>query len=214
MREISIFPIRLPSARPRKMHLRPLAVLIAVLAAAPAAAAQQTQPYRSDAGYTVQLPASWRRMPEAELREVRRAAAASGMPLTIEAAYRIKRGADLPFAAIARMDLGETVTREDFGAAVAGASSQAAMQEAVDQTPAARLGGRMDVPVWDEENGIIWARMGMRSDGRSPSFSWSTATLHADGRTMIAFVYYGDPATSEAQARADLLAMMRSIRAD
>jgi hypothetical protein len=191
-----------------------LALLAAILAAAPAAA-QQTQAYHSEAGYTVQLPAAWRRMPAAELREVRRAASQSGAPLTIEAAYRAgEPGAAMPYTAIARVDLGETITREQFGAFFANSQAQAAMQEAVDQTPAAKHGGRVGAPRWDEENGIVWSRVGMQSNGSTPAYSWSAGTLHPSGRVMVIFVYYGAPDDDEARARAALLAIVRSLRPD
>ncbi|HEX2078846.1 MAG TPA: hypothetical protein VHG08_14080 [Longimicrobium sp.] len=197
------------------MPIRTLAVLTAALLAATPAAAQPTQAFHSDAGYTVQLPAAWRRMPEAELREVRRAATRSGVPLTIEAAYRAgEPGEVLPYAALATLDLGETITPEQFGAFFASPRAQAAMQEAADQTPAAQHGGRIGLPTWDAENGIVWSRMGMQSDGRSPAYSWSAATLHPDGRTMVMFIYYGAPDDDETIARDHLLAIARSLHAD
>lgn len=193
------------------MH-RFLIPLVAVFAAAPAAA-QQTQAFHSEAAYTVQLPASWRRMPDEEVEVLRQVGAQAGMPFTLEAGYRVTNSpTGWPFIAMAWMDLGQTVTPEEFGAGVTGAAAQATMQEGADQVAE---GSRVGAPTWDAENRIVWTRSKMPASAQAVSpISWTAATLHPNGSTMILFAYYAAPGEDEARIRAELLRIIRSLRAD
>jgi hypothetical protein len=192
------------------MRIRSLLPLIALLAAAPAAA-QSTQAYESDAGFVVELPAAWQRMAESDLVAVRRSVGRFGTALTIEAGYRVA-ASGVPFAVVGRMDLDDPITLEEFGAAFLAAGAQEHMQDAIDQTPAAQAGGRIAAPIWDASNGVVWTRVSLETS--APAFSWSAATLHPGGRAMIVCTYYGSKGEDEARVRADLLAIIRSLRTD
>jgi hypothetical protein len=192
------------------MRIPLLLPLAALLAAAPAAA-QPTQTYESDAGYVMEVPAAWQRMPESDLAGVRREVGRFGMALTIEAGYRVG-ASGVPFTAVGRMDLDDPITLEEFGAAFLAAGAQEAMQDALDQTPAAQAGGRVAAPVWDAPNGVVWTRVALET--HAPAFSWSVATLHPDGRAMIICIYYGSKGEDELRVRNDLLAIIRSLRTD
>ena len=184
---------------------RSLLALTVLFAAAPVAA-QQTQAFHStDAGYTVQLPARWRPMPDAEIQPMQQAGAAAGQPFTLEAGYRVTDSpTGWPFVTLSRLDLGRTFTPEQFGAAVMGAATRAQSQPGPD-------GVHVDAPEWDEENRTVWSRTTMASDGR---FTLTASTLHPDGGAMVVFVYYGAPGEDEARVRADLMQIVRSLAAD
>lgn len=191
---------------------RILIPLVALFAAAPLAA-QQTQAFESEAGYTVQLPAGWRQMPDAEVEVMRQAGAQAGQPFTLEAGYRLTDSpTGFPFMVMAWMDLGQTITPEAFGQAITSAQAQATMQEGAD---AMGTGARVDAPTWDAENRTVWARSQMPAEGQTATpFSWTATTLHPDGSTMIVFAYYAAPREQDARIRADLLAIIRSLQAD
>jgi hypothetical protein len=193
--------------------MRPILIaLAAALFAALPAAAQDTQPFHSTgAGYTVQLPAAWRRMPDAEIDPLRRT---PGMPFTIEAGYRVTDSpTGLPLIALAWMDLGVTITREQFAEELTGADAQADMQVGADNvSPDVR--SRVDAPVWDAQNGILWSRIQIESSPQATPFTWIASMLHPGGRIMLVFSYYGAPGEDEARVRADLLAIVRSLRVD
>ncbi|HEX5870000.1 MAG TPA: hypothetical protein VFY65_06285 [Longimicrobium sp.] len=186
--------------------MRRFLIALMLFAAAPVAA-QQTQAFHStDAGYTVQLPAGWRQMPPTEVEQMRQAGAAAGMPFTLETGYRVTDSSTgWPFVAVAWMDLGQTFTPEQFREAVAGAHEHA-HQEAD--------GVQIDAPTWDAENRTIWSRTVMPSDGPQAPFTVTASTLHPDGGRMVVFAYYGTPGEDEARVRADLLQIVRSLRAD
>ncbi|HEU4880820.1 MAG TPA: hypothetical protein VFT45_01205 [Longimicrobium sp.] len=178
--------------------------LIALFAAAPAAA-QQTQAFHSaDAGYTAQLPAGWRQMPESEIQPMQQAGAAAGQPFTLEAGYRVTDSpTGWPFVTLSRLSLGRTFTPEQFGTAVMGAATRAQSQPGVD-------GVHADAPEWDEENRTVWSRTAA-DDGR---FTLTASTLHPGGEAMVVLAYYGVPGEDEARVRADLLQIVRSLTAD
>lgn len=191
---------------------RLLVPLIALFAAAPAAA-QQMQAFVSDVGYTVQLPGGWRRMPDTELDALRQVGAAAGMPFTVEAGYRITDSpTGFPFVAMAWMDLGQQITPEEFGAGVTNAAAHAVMQEGADRMAE---GSRVGAPTWDAKNRTVWTRSQMPSEGRAVTpFSWTAATLHPNGSTMIVFAYYAAPGEDDGRVRAALLQVVRSLRVD
>lgn len=212
MREISLLPIRLPSTRPRTMHLRPLAVLIAVLAAAPAAA-QQTQTFHSDAGYAVDLPASWRRLSEGEMDAARQAGAGFGDG-TLEAAFAVGNvpWPTPPTFGIARLDLPEEMTLEEFAAEFNAPDAREQVQAGLNDTPADDVRAEVNVPRWDAASRSAWMRITLKSDGTSPSFALSAFTLAPSGRAMIIFAYFGAPHSSQERAQAALEAVVRSLR--
>jgi hypothetical protein len=195
--------IRFPMIHPTLRRF--LIALIALFTAVPAAA-QQTQAFHSgDAGYTVQLPAGWRQMPDAEIVPMRDAGAAAGQPFTLEAGYRVTDSpTGWPFVTLSSLDLGQTFTTEQFGAAVMGAHTRGQSQPGVD-------GVRVDAPTWDAENRTVWSRTRMASDGR---FTLTASTLHPDGGAMVVLVYYGAPGEDEVRVRADLLHIVRSLTAE
>jgi hypothetical protein len=192
---------------------RMLIALIALLAAAPVAA-QQTQAFHSEAAeYTVQLPAGWRQMPDAEVEVIREAGARAGQPFTVEAGYRVTDSpTGFPFMVLAWTDAGQTLTPEQFAEALTGKQAQELMQEGAD---AARPGSRVDAPTWDAENRTVWSRSQMPSgQGAATPFSWTAAMLHPNGSTVIALAYYAAPGEDEGRIRADMLAIVRSLRGD
>lgn len=189
---------------------RMLIALIALLAAAPVSA-QQTQAFHSDAGYAVQLPAGWRQMTDAEVEVMRQTGGRAAQPFTIEAGYRVT-DSPFPYIVLAWADAGQTITPEQFAEALTGRQAQELMQEGAD---AARPGSRVDVPTWDAENRTIWSRSQLTSGQASATaFSWTAATLHPNGSTVVALAYYAAPGEDERRIRADMLAIIRSLRAD
>ncbi|HYR07518.1 MAG TPA: hypothetical protein VEQ60_07110 [Longimicrobium sp.] len=182
--------------------------LIALFAAAPVAA-QQTQAFRSEAGYTVQLPAAWRPLPDAVVEALQQAGAQTGEGVTLEAGFRIT---DASFLLISGFDVGQTITLEQFVEEVTVATAQAQMQEGVELM---RKDARVDAPIWDAENRILWARTQAPSTGqRAARFSWSASMLHPDGRTVVVFAVSAVTGADEARIRADLLQIFRSLRVD
>lgn len=196
------------------MRIRLLPVVLALLAAVPARG-QSTSTYRSDAGFAVDLPASWVRVPDEALDAVRQSAA--GQAGTVyEAGFRLTDAPwpAPPVAAIALVDIPEPITVDDFAAEFQEAGTQAEMQDALDETPAGQLGGRAGVPRWDEATGAAWMRMSLRSDGTTPAFAWSAMMLAPGGRAMIVLVYYGPPGADEMPVLAQMKSVVRSLRPD
>ncbi|HEU4880821.1 MAG TPA: hypothetical protein VFT45_01210 [Longimicrobium sp.] len=196
------------------MRIRLLSVLLSLAAAVPGWS-QPAQTYHSDAGFAVELPAHWVRVPDDALDVVRRSAAGRE-GIIYEAGFRLTDASwpAPPVAAIARMDLPGPVTREEFAAEFSAAGSQAEMQDAVDETPAAQLDARVSVPRWDAGTGAAWVRMSLESDGTTPSFAWSAMMLAPSGRAMILLIYYGPPGADERAVQAELKSIVRSLRAD
>lgn len=189
------------------MRLRRLVPLIALFAAAPAAA-QQTQGFRSDAGYSLELPAHWVRVPD-EALEGPQATLDDGV---YEAGYRAGPRAwpVPPIFGIARIDVPEVMSREDFVEAFAGAQARADMQAGLNETTSAE--GRLNAPRWDAENEIVWVRLALESTGSGPPFAWMAIKRVLGGRAVIMLMYYGAQGEDEARVRADLLGIARSLR--
>jgi hypothetical protein len=200
------------------VRIRHLALLLPLFAAVPVTA-QSTQEFRSTAGgYTLQIPAAWRRMPQTELNRLRQSgpeAAQAIMGQSIEALYKVTNSRErFPGLAVATVDLGRRFSRAQFREATTGAQAQAEMQAAADGVIAADRAARTGVPVWDEENAASWTRVAHPTDGRLPPFSYGVGVLHPNGRTMITLSYTGAPGEDEARVRADLLAIVRSLRVE
>lgn len=184
-----------------------LIAIIALFTAAPAAA-QQTQAFHSArAGYTVQVPAGWRQLPGAVIAALQQAGARAGEGLNIEAGYQVT---DASFLVISWVDVGQTIAPEEFAQQVT--AGQADMQEGAELV---RQGTRVGAPAWDAENRIVWTRSEMPASGQAAAqLSWSALTLHPNGRTAVGFVLSAAPGQDEARMRADLLGIVRSLRAD
>jgi hypothetical protein len=198
-----LFP---PSTSPTMRRF--LIPLIALFAAAPVAA-QQTQAFRSEAGYTVQLPAAWRPLPDAVVEALQQAGAHAGEEVTLEAGFRI---ADASFLLISWFDVGQTITLEQFAEEMTGATAQAQMQEGLELM---RQGARVGAPIWDAENRTLWARSQAPSTGQTAArFIWSASMLHPHGRTVVVFAVSALTGADEARIRADLLQIVRSLRVD
>lgn len=196
------------------MHVRRLSIVLAFLAAVPAAA-QQTQTFRSDGGYSVDLPAAWERMPEEALDAARESVAGPGDDAAaIEAMFKLGNSPwpMAPFFAIARLDLPEEMTLEEFAAEFNAPDAREQLQAGLDDTPAAQARARVNVPRWDLASRSGWMRILIKSDGTSPAFALSAFTLAPSGRAMIIFAYYGAPHSNEERAQAELEAVVRSLR--
>jgi hypothetical protein len=197
-----LFPLDFPTMR------RSLIPLIALFAAAPVAA-QQTQAFHSEAGYTVQLPAAWQPLPDAVIEALQQASERAGEGVTVEAGYRIT---DVSFLVISWLDVGQTITPEEFAEEVTGATAQAQMQEGAELL---RQGMSVGAPIWDAENRTVWARSQVPASGQTAAqFSWGASTLHPDGRTVVVFAISAVSGADEARVRADLLQIVRSLRVD
>jgi hypothetical protein len=180
--------------------------LLALFAAAPVAA-QQTQAFHSEAGYTVQIPAEWWRMPDSALREARQGARVAGDGFAIEAAYRVTRGSTF---AMAWFDAGETMTRDAFVEEMTDAAGHARLQEGADLAGA---GARMTAPIWDAENELSWTRAQKPPTAQGVTrISWSVFALHPNGRIVLLFSYTSTLGADEARMRSDLLRVVRSLR--
>jgi hypothetical protein len=189
--------------------MRPFLIpLIALFAAGPVAA-QQTQAFRSEAGYTVQLPAAWQPLPGAVTEALRQASTRLGEGITVEAGFRVT---DASFLVISWVDVGQEITLEEFAEQVTGATAQAQMQEGVELM---RQNARVDVPIWDAENRTVWARSQVPGTARTAAqFSWSASMLHPNGRSVVVFALSATPGEDEDRIRADLLQIVRSLRVD
>jgi hypothetical protein len=193
--------------------MRRFLLALAVLFAALPAAAQDTQAFHStDAAYTVQVPAAWRRMPEADVETMRQAGAAMGMPFTLEAGYRLTDSPNgWPFIVMAWMDLEGEFTPEEFGTMITDAHAEA---QQAGGAPAPGH-GRIDALTWHAENRTVWARTELPGGARDEGpFTWTALTLHPDGTRTVVLVYYATEGEDDARIRADLLRIVRSLRAD
>lgn len=195
------------------MHVRPLFAFIAILAAVPAAA-QQTQTFRSGAGYRVDLPAAWERMPDEALDAARVLTAGSGTALAYETAFKVGNAPwpAPPIFGITRLDLPEEMTLEEFAAEFTAPDAREQVQAGLDGTPAGDVRAEVNVPRWDAASRSAWMRILFKSDGTSPAFALSAFTLAPGGRAMIIFAYYGAPHSSEERAQAEPEAVVRSLR--
>jgi hypothetical protein len=191
----------------------PLLSVLLVLAAAAPVRAQSAWTYRSDAGFALDLPAHWVRAPDQALAAMIQPGTES---ITYEAAFRLTDAPlpAAPFAAIARMDLPEPVTQEEFAAAFTNGDPQAEMQDGLDQTPAGKAGARAGVPRWDSANGMAWGRVDLPSNGTSASFGWTAMMLAPSGRAMIVLAYYGPPGADETAVLAEMKSIVLTLRAD
>lgn len=193
------------------MRLRLVPLLLASLLAAAPAAAQQGRTYVSQGGgFRVELPTEWSQVPDEALAVVRADEGAVAGGLMYDAGFRAGAGPwpDPPFVTLSYLPLGMKMTRKEFGAQLEGAGVQAEIDASV-----AEVGGRVNAPRWDAENGIVWVRAEMPSAGDAIEFMWQASALHPDGRSMITLAYYGAPNQDEAAVRAQLLAVLKSLRA-
>lgn len=193
------------------MRIRHLVLLLALFAASPLAA-QSTQEFRSaTAGFTVQVPVQWRRLTATEMRPIQQSMAQQGAGASVEAVYRLTDSpAGLPYVVMTTIDVGEQITREDLRA-MTGAQGQAMLQKGADDIAAGAA--RMGVPLWDEESGTVWTRAVIDVGGQTAPFMWTVYALHPGGRTVVVFAYYAAPGDDEARVRADLRAIVGSLRA-
>ena len=191
-----------------------LLLLSAFVLAAPAAA-QGANPYRSDSGFAVDLPAGWLPVSDRHLSELRRNLRPENPAgvQTVEAAFQAgsARYPAPPFAVIARVDFGQRITPDEF-AAEFDAPDQALLQSMADSVAGIRT--RMGVPVWDAENRVALLRAEVRSSGSAPLFAWTAMALHPSGRAMITLVYYGPLGQDERPVVAQLRSVVRSLRVD
>jgi hypothetical protein len=202
-------------ARSHPMRIRSLAVLLALAAAAPAAA-QEATPYRSPAGFVLDLPAGWVRAPDAAAEEVSRAAGTPPAGLTYEAVYQVggSRWPAPPFVAIARGVTPRWLTPEEFRRRWTANDAQTRLQggaNRADTLRSGRVGMEMGVPWWDSANRAAWLRA--ESDPLG-GFAWTVMMLHPSGGWMIMLVYYAAAGADEGEVLAQLDAVVRSLRVD
>lgn len=194
------------------MRIRTFALLLAFVAAAPAAA-QGPGTYRSESGFVLDLPAGWVRAPESAVEEVR---SASRQPaLTFEAVFQAggTRWPEPPFAAIAVGPTPRWLTPEEFRRRWTADDAQTELQRRAnraDTLQAGRVDARVGVPRWDPDTRAAWLRTEMGATG---GVSWSAFMLHPSGRAMIILQHYGAPGTDEEQVREELRGVVRSLRA-
>lgn len=180
----------------------------------PAAAAQGASTYRSEAGFSVDLPAGWVRAPASAVEEVSRAVPTPG--LTYEAVFQVggSRWPAPPFATIARGVAPEWLTPEEFRRRGTAGNAQAQLQSRAnraDTLPTGRVGLRVGVPWWDEANRASWMRVEMEATG---GFAWTVMMLHPAGGTIIMIQYYAAAGADEEQVLAELDDVIRSVRVD
>lgn len=196
--------------------MRRFPIVPGALFAAPPSAAQDTEAFHStDAGYTVQLPTGWRPMGHADMEMMRQASAAVGVPFTIEAGYRVTNSpTGWPFIMVGWMDLGEEVTPERLGTEMTAMHEREQSRQRAESAPAPGE-VRPDALAWDAENRILWSRATIPASTRGEGAFTSTAsTLHPAGTRAIVLVYYAVPGEDEDRIRADLLQIVRFLRAD
>lgn len=194
------------------MRLRGLLPLVVLVVAAPAAA-QETQTFRSEFGYSLDLPTRWTRVSDEALNVVRQSGGFAAAGGVYEAGYRV---ADAtwpapPIVTVASSPLLRKVTLEEFASEFSPEAREEA-QEMLDGTAAAEIS--LDAPRWDARNRIGWMRMAMESGGGAPTTALVATMLHPAGERAIFLVYYGVQREEEARVRADLLAIARSLRGD
>lgn len=193
------------------MRIRHLVLFVALFAASPLPA-QATQEFRSTAaGFVVQVPAQWRRLTATEMRPIQQSMAQQAAGVSVEAVYRpTDSPAGLPYVVMTTIDVGEPITREDLRL-MTGAQGQAMLQKGADDVAVGAA--RMGVPLWDEESGTVWTRAVIDASRQSAPFMWTVYALHPGGRTVVVFAYYAAPGEDEARIRADLRAILQSLRA-
>jgi hypothetical protein len=196
------------------MRIRSLLALAVVFAAAPAAA-QDTQTYRSEAGFSVELPAHWTRMPDSALDVPRRSNAGSARPIMYEAAYRAGDAAspEPPVVFLAWGQMRRKVTAEEFGAEFATQAAREEREAPAGDAPSTRARRPVETS-WDAEDGIAWVRTALRPEGRAPAVIWLATTLHPAGDRMIALTHFGGEGEDEDRIRADLRGILLSLRVD
>lgn len=201
--------------------MRRFLIALAVLFAAVPAAAQQTQPataqsagtYRSPSGFVVDLPAGWVRAPASAVEEVSRASGTLPPGLTYEAVFQAgdARWPAAPFAAIARGVAPSWLTPAEFRRRGTAGDAQARLQGNADRVGAGRLGMRVGVPWWDEDNDATWMRVEIEATG---GFAWTVMMLHPAGGVIIMLQYYAEAGADEEQVLAQLDEVIRSLRVD
>ncbi len=191
------------------MRLRGLLPLIVLAVAAPAAA-QETQTFRSEFGYSLDLPTRWTRVSADALDVVRQPGNFAARGGDLEAGYRVGDAPwpGLPMVTVASLPLPRKVTLEEFAAEF----SPEAREEAREALDSAEVS--MDAPRWDARNRIGWMRMVMGSDGGAPTVAFLATMLNPARDRVIYLLYYGVQREEEARVRTDLLAIARSLRAD
>jgi hypothetical protein len=194
------------------MRLRALLPLIVLVVAAPAAA-QETQTFRSEFGYSLDLPVHWTRVSDQALDVVRRSSAMAARGAVYEAGYQV---ADAPWPAppmvtVASQRLPRKVTLEEFAAEFSPEAREEA-QKALDEMTDDEIS--MGVPRWDARNRIGWVRIAMGPEGGAPTVALSVTMLHPARDYAIFLLYYGVQREDEARIRAHVVAIARSLRAN
>jgi hypothetical protein len=194
------------------MRIRSLIALSILFAAAPAAA-QDTRTYRSEAGFSVEVAAHWTRLPDSALAAPRRSNAGSARPILYEAAYQAgdAPSPEPPVVFLAWGQMRRKVTVEEFGAEFAGQAAREETQAAAGDTLSTRARRPVETS-WDAEDRIAWVRTALRPEGRAPAVIWLATTLHPAGDRMIALTHFGAEGQDEDRIRADLRAILRSLR--
>jgi hypothetical protein len=184
-----------------------------VLVVAAPAAAQETQTFRSEFGYSLDLPANWTRVSDRALDVVRQSGATAARGGVYEAGYQV---ADAPWPAppmvtLASQQLPRKVTLEEFAAEFSPEARQEAQKALDDMTD---VDVSVGVPRWDARNQIGWVRMETGSNRGAPTVVLAVTMLHPARDRVIILVYYGVQREDEARVRAQVLAIARSLRVD
>lgn len=191
------------------MRLHALLPLVVLAAAAPSAA-QETQTFRSQFGYSLELPAQWKRVPDGALAVVRPTRAMAARGGIYEAGYQV---ADAPWPAppvltVVSQALPRKVTVEEFAAEFtpeARDEAQKAMGERAGEI-------RMGMPGWDANDRIGWMWMDTGLDGGVRTTAFTAAMLNPTSDRMILLGYYDVKRGDEARIRAQVFAIARSLR--
>jgi hypothetical protein len=104
------------------------------------------------------------------------------------------------------------MTLAQFRAELVRPDARDEVQAGLDETRAARLNARANAAGWDEATGAAWVRIVLESDGATPEWTLAASTLAPSGRAMVIVMYFGAAHSDEARARAELEAVIRSIR--
>jgi hypothetical protein len=196
------------------MRTRLLSVLIPLVLAAPAAAQGATTPYRSEAGFALDLPTGWVRAADRAVDDLRNASPASP-GLTYEAVFQVARARwpSPPFAAIARGVAPDWLTPEEFRRRFTADDAQARIQRQTDQGDTlrvVRLRAHVGAPRYDAATRAAW----VRAESGSSGFVWTVLMLHPSGGSLIMLLYQGDAGTDEEQALRQMESVVRSLRVD